>query len=256
MEEQKQCSKCNKIKPLSEFYYRKQEQRYRGECKECVIKRSKKYRDANIDKVNEYQKQYRDSHVDERKAYNQEHKEEHKEKRKAYYIENKDKIRKRKQKYYQENRDKEIEKALNYFHNNKEERHKYNKQYRDTHKEELAKRRRKDRENDIFKMKDQVRNLIGDSFRRRGYTKKSHTYEIVGLEWQEFYEYLLNTFKNNYGYEWDGIEPVHIDHIKPLSMATTEEDVIKLCYYTNLQLLKAKDNLEKQNKTDYVISDN
>ena len=64
-------------------------------------------------------------------------------------------------------------------------------------------------------------------------------------------KYLLETFKNRYGYEWNGVEPVHIDHIIPLATAKTENDVVKLCYYTNLQLLKAEDNLKKGAKLEF-----
>jgi len=56
------------------------------------------------------------------------------------------------------------------------------------------------------------------------------------------------------GIEWNGIEKVQIDHIKPLKYAKTEEEVIKLCHYTNLQLLKEKDNLEKSFKLDWELS--
>ena len=49
---------------------------------------------------------------------------------------------------------------------------------------------------------------------------------------------------------YDNKEKVHIDHIIPLATAKTEEDVIKLCHYTNLQLLKAKDNLKKGAKKE------
>jgi 5-methylcytosine-specific restriction endonuclease McrA len=47
-------------------------------------------------------------------------------------------------------------------------------------------------------------------------------------------------------------QPVHIDHIIPLSSAKTEDKVKKLCHYSNLQLLKPKDNLEKQVNSDYI----
>ena len=73
---------------------------------------------------------------------------------------------------------------------------------------------------------------------------KKHTEELTKCSLDYLVKYLLQTFKDNYGYEWDGKEQVHIDHIIPLATANTEQDIVKLCHYTNLQLLKAKDNLK------------
>ena len=83
--------------------------------------------------------------------------------------------------------------------------------------------------------------------------KSNKTEKIVGMPLNDLYIYLLKTFKNNYGYEWDGVEAVHIDHIKPLKQCNTEEEVIKCCHYTNLQLLKAKDNLKKGDKINWEL---
>lgn len=40
----------------------------------------------------------------------------------------------------------------------------------------------------------------------------------------------------------------HMDHIKPVSLAKTENEIIELNRYTNFQPLWAKDNLSKGNK--------
>ena len=46
---------------------------------------------------------------------------------------------------------------------------------------------------------------------------------------------------------------MHIDHIIPLCTVNTKEEIIKLCHYSNLQLLKAKDNLEKKDKLEWEL---
>ena len=43
-------------------------------------------------------------------------------------------------------------------------------------------------------------------------------------------------------------DPREADHIKPLSLATTEDEVIRLCHYKNLQPLWKIDNLKKGDK--------
>lgn len=144
----------------------------------------------------------------------------------------------------------------------------YRKQYRKEHKElyresdkkhyeknkekinlkhkEYAKYRR---ENDsCFKLKDNVRKLIRNSFNRKNEIKNQKTQNILGCNIEFFIKYLLNTYKDRYGMEWDGKEKVHIDHIIPLAIADTEEEIFELCNYKNLQLLKAKDNLQKSCK--------
>ena len=108
---------------------------------------------------------------------------------------------------------------------------------------------------DIYRFKQQIRTVIRSSFTRKGYSKKSHTYEIIGIDFDKFGAHLLKTYKDIYGMEWDGIEKVHIDHIIPLATAKTEEDVIKLCHYTNLQLLKGEDNLSKGDKLDWKLEE-
>ena len=49
---------------------------------------------------------------------------------------------------------------------------------------------------------------------------------------------------DNYG-KW------HLDHIYPVSLANTEEEIIKLNHYTNFQPLWAEENIRKRNRLDY-----
>jgi len=41
--EMKKCSKCGELKPLSEFYIRRDQRTYRAECKKCTDKRNSDY---------------------------------------------------------------------------------------------------------------------------------------------------------------------------------------------------------------------
>ena len=50
------------------------------------------------------------------------------------------------------------------------------------------------------------------------------------------------------GMAWINYGKWHVDHIIPLSSATTVESISKLCHFTNLQPLWAFDNLSKNGK--------
>lgn len=101
-------------------------------------------------------------------------------------------------------------------------------------------------EDNLLKLKFNIRNLIRMSFKNLGYNKKSKTFEILGCTSQEFYEHITLQFLN--GMSWDNRNLWHIDHIIPISLAKTEEEVIKLNHYTNLRPLWAIDNIRKSNK--------
>lgn len=60
---------------------------------------------------------------------------------------------------------------------------------------------------------------------------------------EELKKHLESKFKH--GMTWDNYGDWHIDHIKPLVLATNEIELKTLCHYTNLQPLWAKENLSK-----------
>ena len=238
----KVCTVCHKEKPLDEFYVRKDTGVRYSRCYECVAKLRKKYYEANKERIQawnrEYGKQYRaDPKNKERLSLIG----------KQYYEANKEAVQARHRKnhirYYQEHKDELREKDRRY---REENRDKINARTRRYEKER--------RDNDpLFKLTKQMRTLVNSALTRKGYKKNTKTEALVGCTTEELITHLLKTYKDNYGVEWDGVEPVHIDHIVPLS-GMTEQEIIKAQHYTNLQLLKAHDNLVKHDSKEWELS--
>ena len=53
--ETKSCNKCNNEKNITEFYFRKDNQKYRNECKSCMLERNIKYFRNNRDHCKKYE---------------------------------------------------------------------------------------------------------------------------------------------------------------------------------------------------------
>lgn len=216
---------------------------WRDNNKEKIRKRDKEYYEKNKDKIKVQLKEYRIKNADKLKAYNIEHRKEKSAYNKKYRIEHLEEINKRTKAYREANKDliREQKRISNQKH--KDRIYQYRKEYNKIKMET----------DEMYRFKTKIRNFINKSFKRQNFTKNNGTFDLVGCNPQELKDYLYKTFYDNYGYEYDGKEDVHIDHIIPLKMAKTEEEVIKLCHYTNLQLLKARDNLIKNDKTDFEL---
>jgi len=93
----------------------------------------------------------------------------------------------------------------------------------------------------LFKLKVDMRNSVNRYLKYRS----QKTFDIVGCSPQFLKEYLQNQFTKEMSWDNHGLFGWHIDHITPLSSAKTEEELYKLCHYTNLQPLWAGDNLKK-----------
>jgi hypothetical protein len=144
--------------------------------------------------------------------------------------------------YKKNNLDKIIERNKIYYLKNKEKIKKNN--YSNT---------KKRRKNDIlFKLRCNLNVRIRMFMKSINIVKDNPTFDIIGCTPQFLKEYLEKQFTKDMSWENHGLFGWHIDHIIPLSSANTEEELYKLCHYTNLQPLWAKDNLAKSNKLPYL----
>jgi hypothetical protein len=125
---------------------------------------------------------------------------------------------------------------------------KYNSDYQKINKDRINKKnvfRRKTES--IFKLKSLIRSRMYNFITYNNITKRNKTCEIVGCSLEFLKNHIENQFTEGMSWELMG-KMIHIDHIIPLSSAKNEEEVYKLCHYSNLQPLWAKDNLKKSNK--------
>jgi len=142
---------------------------------------------------------------------------------------------------------------------NKEERSAASRQWRKENKEKLLDYRTKNKEklkvyfrvrakekyhNDpMFRLKGIVRKSIWKGLSSINSRKNKRTHEILGCSLDYFSTYIENQFKEGMTFS-----NIHLDHIVPLSLGETEEEIIALNHYSNFQPLFKTDNIRKSNK--------
>jgi len=182
------------------------------------------------------------------KLYREKNKEKAKLEHKKYYEKNKEILKRKKKEYYETNKVIILPKISKYQKENKEQINKVKNIYRSN----------KRKTDSIYNLKHNIRGLVTSSFKEKGIKKNSKTSEILGCTFEEFKYHLESSFEpwmtwDNTGlyngelnHGWD------IDHIIPISTATTEEEIVKLNHFTNLQPLCSKVN--RDIKRNNVIS--
>lgn len=125
------------------------------------------------------------------------------------------------------------------------------RQQKGCHKFKVNKRRRERlQQDDFFRFKTALRNRLRLGFKTRGLSKTRRTIEYIGMSYCELRAYIEDKFLP--GMAWDnygaGEGKWSLDHILPLNLANTQEDLLKLCHYTNLQPLWSIDNIIKGSK--------
>ena len=221
------CKKCLIEKNYSEFYIeKKSKDGFRNLCKLCAslyIKNIDKYHRRDIVKKSYYKNL---------------------ENKKEYYQKNIEKIKDKRKKRYKENKELEKDRMVKYSKKNREKLNKYKREYN----------KKRESIDYLFKLRRILRNLVKISFKNKGYSKGSKTQEILGCPFDEFKMYLESKFEpwmtwDNHGkYTGSYNQTWQLDHIIPISIGSSEIDIIKLNYYLNLQPLCSKKNLQKSNK--------
>lgn len=176
---------------------------YYEKNKEKILQKSRTYWESNKEKVKVRMQKYETLNKEKTKAYRKQYNQENVEKRKQYWIDNKEQLTK---------------KHLN----------RVNIRYHSDPK---------------FKLTAVIRALTQYAFKSKGFKKNSKTENLLGCSFEEFKNYIESKFEpwmnwNNHGLftgsENDGWD---IDHIIPISSAATEEEILRLSHYTNLQPL-------------------
>lgn len=100
-------------------------------------------------------------------------------------------------------------------------------------------------EDPVYAMAERLRNRLLMAFKNGGFKKQSTTEKMLGCSFKQFSKHIERQFTD--GMSWDNRGEWHLDHILPLSCATTIEGLERLSHYTNIRPLWAADNLSKSN---------
>lgn len=132
---------------------------------------------------------------------------------------------------YAKNREQYVQRTKDYRLNNPEK-------LLETQRNSWAKRQK----SLVNRLRHSLRSSIRYAYRSKSLKKKKTSSEILGCTYEQFTNHIESQFEawmneSNYGkcipgqvyVGWD------IDHIVPLAIATTEEELLELCHYKNLR---------------------
>jgi hypothetical protein len=228
---------CQEEKILEDFTFDKGNKKdgRRASCKECCRKKNAEYIKANPDKKLE----------SDRKSY-EKLKEKKLAQKKEYYLKKKEEILLKRKEYAANNKEKISENNKRYRKNNLEYLKERNRDYQRKHCKILSiKKQQLINSTPLRQFKERIRQLVKGSFYRLKHNKNRRTSQILGADWEIIKEHFVSQFKDGMTWEAFIAGEIHVDHIQPLASAKTEEELIALCHYTNLQPLWCLDNLSK-----------
>ena len=238
------CDIYIKKKNMGKVKYKTEEER-----KQAIIASKKKYELKNANKIKEKNKIYQEKNKEKINLKGKKWREKNPEKMKEIYLRQKNKTgyKDKKNKYKLDNKEKIKINSKIYCIKNKEKianaKKKWLEENPNYYKTYVKKRKLED---PFFKLKTSIRTIIYKSLKNKNLSKKNKTIDVLGCSFEHFKSYIESKFEpwmnwENQGNPKDGVFEINktwdIDHIIPLSSAKSEEDIIKLNHYTNLQPL-------------------
>jgi hypothetical protein len=263
----KKCSICNQEKDTANFSKKsKNNDNLENWCKVCDKEKKEKYYSQDKIKLKEYHAKKYIEKKDERSEYAKrkyiEKKEERLIKAKVYYEKTKESKAEYDKQYREQNKLRIAEYKRQWAIDNPEKVFQKQKEYRESNSKELSIKKSQYAKNNrqkinakasiytkyrcdtdpLYKLIKNTRTMVS---RYMLGEKSKRTQEIVGCSFEELKIYIENQFTE--GMSWDnyGIDGWHVDHIKPLAVANSQEEIILLNHHSNLQPLWALDNLKK-----------
>lgn len=237
---EKQCIKCGRTESR---------RWYKGPtCQPCY---KRQYNIEHVDKRKAYQKEYDKEHVAEKKEYNKEHAEEIQEYMKNYYQEHIEEAKAYGKEYNRTHADEIAVYQKAYYQKNADKKNEYQKEYSKQNLDKINEHTKVRLKVDpLFKLCHTLRNRTKEALKNGNFTKSQHFHDYIGCTPLFCKEYLEKQFLPGMTWENHGIGKGKwsIDHIIPLSSATTVEEIYKLCHYTNLQPMWSLDNIRKGKK--------
>ncbi|MGM0927527.1 MAG: hypothetical protein ACQEXC_14065 [Pseudomonadota bacterium] len=208
--------------------------------RQCYLNKRDHYRErgranyqANREERLQRQQEYRQQNAEKIKARNA-----------VYRDRNRERLNENQKRYYRQNREARLEYHSEWYERNGDRARSYSRWYSKKYADKVSRYARQRRASDpLFALAADIRKINHKAFSRRGYSKTSKARELLGCDFETLAQHLEAQFQP--GMTWENRGEWHIDHIIPLASAETEEQLLALCHYTNLQPLWAFENLSK-----------
>jgi len=139
-------------------------------------------------------------------------------------------------KRYQKNTELIKAQTIEYYRRNKSKVTKRNLEYQ----------KQKVKTDPFYNLSRRLRNRLWYALKNTTWKKNTNFSEYIGCDRDTLVSHIESQFVE--GMTWDNRSEWHVDHKIPLISAKSEEELYKLCHYTNLCPMWGADNLSKGGK--------